>query len=241
VIELSGFHLTFQIQSINQYLHHLTSSLSSTIFETSAHCVERDISEWFDKKFSSFFPSWPCLFPHISIDDADRTARHQQENIVLLHLGVDSSSNCFSIETSCYNDASFRVPDEQGYKPWKQPICSDLPWSLCRRTSLHVSTFIQRYLLECPRHPGDTLLRQDQIRISTDPGRFVCNYTYFYALKKAEEWNHSNFILNNKPTVHVLFIHVPPFYAIPESNQIQFLHQFMDGIKYQLDLDLNKQ
>jgi pyroglutamyl-peptidase len=41
---------------------------------------------------------------------------------VYLHLGVAANNTKFKIETTAWNEASFRVPDERGWEPASQPI-----------------------------------------------------------------------------------------------------------------------
>ena len=193
--------------------HPRSDVLHAHVFETSANCVQRDMSKWFQNKF--YFEQ-----PH-------RLVETQPIHIILLLLGVDSGSSCFSMETCCYNDASFRVPDEQGFQPWRLPIDSSLPLGTCKETPLNVSNLVDKYSLEYPDS------RYHKIRISNDPGRFVCNYTYFYALNKAQEWN-DTVRGDSDPKVHALFIHVPPFDVIPQSEQLDFLYQMMNLVQRQM-------
>jgi len=48
--------------------------------------------------------------------------RNMEDCRVYLHLGVASNSSKFKIETSAWNEATFRVADERGWEPASQPI-----------------------------------------------------------------------------------------------------------------------
>ena len=50
------------------------------------------------------------------------------------------------------------------------------------------------------------------MKVSSDPGRFVCNFIYFKSLMRAAAHN----------CWHALFVHVPPFAAVKEEVQQQF-------------------
>ena len=71
----------------------------------------------------------------------------------------------------------------------------------------------------------------NSIRIfpSTDPGRYVCNYTYCYSLNKfcSSEGGDGN-------KFYSLFLHVPPFKLIPEEEQLKFVVDLMQLIEEQV-------
>ena len=50
------------------------------------------------------------------------THTHTHTHRVYLHLGVAANNTKFKIETTAWNEASFRVPDERGWEPASQPI-----------------------------------------------------------------------------------------------------------------------
>ncbi|CAN6467222.1 unnamed protein product [Victoria cruziana] len=59
--------------------------------------------------------------------------------VILLHFGVNSGASKFAIENQAINEATFRCPDEMGWKPLKVPIVSpDGCTSRTRQTSLPV-------------------------------------------------------------------------------------------------------
>ena len=55
------------------------------------------------------------------------------------------------------------------------------------------------------------------VKLSGDPGLFVCNFTYYKSLKLA----HANHW-------HSLFVHVPPFAVIPADTQLRFAANLLD-------------
>lgn len=178
---------------------------------------------------------------------------------VLLHLGVDSNSTQFKLEQCAYNDATFRVPDERGYQPHCECIisvdnneisCSGMEeassptdshrrsWGECLRTTIDLQSVCEE-LEQCTN---------ENVTISTDPGRFVCNYTYYLSLdlchsmnSKSSNCNDNEIMLereennacashHHRVNYHALFLHVPPFEVISEERQINFLHQVMKTI-----------
>mmetsp|Transcript_13213 Transcript_13213/g.16115 ORF Transcript_13213/g.16115 Transcript_13213/m.16115 type:complete len:139 (-) Transcript_13213:123-539(-) len=79
------------------------------------------------------------------------------------------------------------------------------------------------------------------VEVSVDPGRFVCNYTYCYSLKKCAA------VKNNcekeigpgrlPPLVYSLFLHVPPFSVASEELQLSFITDLIHAIEHQLNGD----
>lgn len=60
-----------------------------------------------------------------------------------------------------------------------------------------------------------------------DPGRFVCNYTYYYSLSKTEQ----------SEQVYSLFVHVPPFSVVGKEEQMKVIVAIMQCIDAQLMSD----
>ena len=190
---------------------------------------------------------------------------------ILLHLGVDSNATQFKLEQCAYNDATFRVKDERGYQPNNE--CIPLPppaasthgeWGECVKTTLNLVDLCA----ELERHENSDIIEEEEeeeeeeevgsstVMISTDPGRFVCNYTYYLSLNRCrfinDEFgrnNNNNSSNSNKRTNegdakmkkqvsfsqhHALFIHVPPFDVIPETKQLDFLRRLMIAIERQI-------
>lgn len=135
---------------------------------------------------------------------------------VLLHLGVNYEGTTFQVEQCAYNDATFRIPDEQGYQPKNQCVVESVPLKTCLQTSLDVERLCNH-------------LQDDLVVLSTDPGRFVCNYTYLYSLHKTQQLKNP---LGGQ--VHCLFLHVPPFSVVPEEEQMQVVVTLMQCIDDEL-------
>jgi pyroglutamyl-peptidase len=184
---------------------------------------------------------------------------------ILLHLGVDSEAKQFKLEQCAYNDATFRVKDERGYQPTNE--CIPLPppaasthgeWGECIKTTLNLVDL----LAELEKHHENDIVEKNEeendncsVIISTDPGRFVCNYTYYLSLNRCRFINdefgrNNNNNASNRGTNdgdakmkkqvsvsqhHALFVHVPPFDVIPEIKQLDFICRLMMAIGRQIN------
>lgn len=127
--------------------------------------------------------------------------------VIWLHFGVNSGAARFAIETQAVNEATFRCPDELGWKPQRIPIFpTDGSISRVRETSLPVNE-ITRSLTSMgyPVTPSD------------DAGRFVCNYVYYHSLRFAEQHG-----------IKSLFVHVPLFFTINEEAQMEFAASLLE-------------
>ncbi|XP_078171175.1 peptidase C15, pyroglutamyl peptidase I-like protein [Carex rostrata] len=127
--------------------------------------------------------------------------------IVWVHFGVNSGATRFALESQAVNEATFRCPDELGWKPQRVPIVpSDGSINRTRETKLPVGE-----LTRSLRKMGYDVVPSD------DAGRFVCNYVYYHSLRFTEQ----NRILS-------LFVHVPLFLTIDEEVQMQFVGSLLD-------------
>lgn len=127
--------------------------------------------------------------------------------VIWLHFGVNSGAARFAIETRAVNEATFRCPDELGWKPQRVPIFpTDGSILRVRETSLPVHE-ITRSLTSMgyPVMPSD------------DAGRFVCNYVYYHSLRFAEQHG-----------IKSLFVHVPLFFTINEEAQMEFAASLLE-------------
>jgi pyroglutamyl-peptidase len=147
---------------------------------------------------------------------------------IMLHLGVHIGSCQFLLEQCAYNDATFRVPDELGYLPTNIKVIETDDFAFPRRTSLPVDQILSEPLSRI-------------CQISIDPGRYVCNYTYFKSLAYCEHLNTTTVNGDEacatnldappkKNKVHALFLHVPPLEAIPLKEQVNFILDLMERI-----------
>uniref|UniRef100_A0A2P2LRU3 Pyrrolidone-carboxylate peptidase n=1 Tax=Rhizophora mucronata TaxID=61149 RepID=A0A2P2LRU3_RHIMU len=127
--------------------------------------------------------------------------------VIWAHFGVNSGATKFAIESHAVNEATFRCPDEMGWKPQKVPIIpSDGGISQVRETALPVEE-ITKALVK----------KGYDVMTSGDAGRFVCNYVYYHSLWFAEQNG-----------IKSLFVHVPLFLAINEDTQMQFAASLLE-------------
>ncbi|QCE07237.1 pyroglutamyl-peptidase [Vigna unguiculata] len=127
--------------------------------------------------------------------------------IIWLHFGVNSGATRFAIERQAVNEATFRCPDEMGWKPQKVPIVpSDGPITRIRETTLPVEDFTKVLTSK-----GYNVMTSD------DAGRFVCNYVYYHSLRFSEQNG-----------IKSLFVHVPLFSTINEETQMQFAASLLE-------------
>ncbi|KAL9248229.1 hypothetical protein vseg_021575 [Gypsophila vaccaria] len=127
--------------------------------------------------------------------------------VIWVHLGVNSGATQFAVEKQAVNEATFRCPDEMGWKPQKvQIIPTDGDISRIRQTSLPVDE-----ITAALKGKGYDVMRSD------DAGRFVCNYVYYHSLWFAEQ----NGIIS-------LFVHVPLFSTIDEKTQMRFIASLLE-------------
>ncbi|OMO86215.1 Peptidase C15, pyroglutamyl peptidase I [Corchorus capsularis] len=130
--------------------------------------------------------------------------------IIWVHFGVNSGASRFAIEHQAVNEATFRCPDEMGWKPQKLPIIpADGGISRVRETTLPVEE-ITKALAK----------KGYEVMTSDDAGRFVCNYVYYHSLRFAEQ--------NGTKS---LFVHVPLFLTIDEETQMKFASSLLERLK----------
>lgn len=134
---------------------------------------------------------------------------HHSSNIIIVHLGVDEKSTCIKLEKQAVNEATFRIPDVDGWQPHECCIDEDFSFRHALSTDIEVHQ-LKRALLRRNNHDAWC------IEISCDAGRYVCNWTYLLSLIHSSKENKQSF---NKRRVHCLFVHVPPFTRISEQQQ----------------------
>ncbi|KAA8536708.1 hypothetical protein F0562_029186 [Nyssa sinensis] len=143
-------------------------------------------------------PLYQTLQSAVSTKDEESSSSGR---VVWLHFGVNSGATRFAIERQAVNEATFRCPDQMGWKPQKIPIIpADGGISRTRETSLPVEE-ITKALAKMGY----------EVMTSDDAGRFVCNYVYYHSLRFAEQNG-----------IKSLFVHVPLFLTIDEETQMQF-------------------
>ncbi|RDX69525.1 pcp [Mucuna pruriens] len=149
-------------------------------------------------------PLYQTLQSAIASKDSESSSSNK---IIWLHFGVNSGATRFAIERQAVNEATFRCPDEMGWKPQKVPIVpSDGAITRIRETTLPVEE-ITKALAK----------KGYDVMTSDDAGRFVCNYVYYHSLRFAEQSG-----------IKSLFVHVPLFSTIDEEIQMQFAASLLE-------------
>lgn len=135
---------------------------------------------------------------------------------VFVHFGVNAAVTRFELEIQGRNEATFSCPDEAGWSPVRCTIDEDplLPVEHVRQTRLPVHR-IASELCDAGYDVG----------VSSDAGRFVCNYVYYNSLQMAER----NGSLS-------LFVHVPPTASQPLSVQLDFFSALLSTIAASVDV-----
>lgn len=151
----------------------------------------------------------------VSIQDVDEfivsemepLLRHASGPISILHLGVAELGTSFRLESTAWNECTFRIPDGRGSQPVGQPICANGPAS--RR-----STAPLEHIAACAtRNDGETH-GNVRVEISEDPGRYVCNYLYYRSLQAIAEIG---------ADAKAVFAHVPPLDQVGIEDQVSFV------------------
>ena len=213
----------------------LASNITTHIFETSAEDVRQWQDEWFDRLLGEV----ECGSTTRRGDETNSEAnaaefcdQGKNDVVVLLHLGVHYKAQCFHLESSAYNDATFRVPDERGYQPKEEcvlPAADGCAYGDKLSTTLKVPLLVKK--MQSRGYPS---------KLSGDPGRFVCNYTYCYSLNKCNRFNSTVPAPNTasvavdcakrRPTLYSIFVHVPLFHVTGKEEQLEFLVALLDEI-----------
>lgn len=174
-----------------------------------------------------------CILLETSAKDVDRTCDRLQAQLfskgveedgrhdstdkyhgitILLHLGVAEGERAFRLEACAYNEATFRIPDQQGYRPQNISIFEEEEYKKCLRTNLNVDRLAQEMNNSFP---------DISTKVSTNPGRYVCNYIYCCSLQRFSKVDGSIFCL---------FLHVPPFSAVPEEQQLSYVSCLLEKL-----------
>lgn len=134
--------------------------------------------------------------------------RGTEIKILCIHLGVNANIDHVTIETTAYNCAHFRIPDERGWMADSQVINPKKELNQPQPTDIDVHELITQ-----------NLDHHAHIRLSSDPGRFICNYVYFQTLDWIEGLREEGGVVHPS----ALFIHVPPLEVIPLQDQVEML------------------
>ncbi|KAL3620687.1 hypothetical protein CASFOL_035599 [Castilleja foliolosa] len=131
--------------------------------------------------------------------------------VIWVHFGVNSGTTRFAIENQAVNEATFRCPDEMGWKPQKLPIVlADGEISRVRQLLVQTGLAVENI--------SKSLAEMGfEVTTSNDAGRFVCNYVYYHSLRFAEQNG-----------IKSLFVHVPLFSTIDEDTQMRFAASLLE-------------
>ncbi len=153
---------------------------------------------------------------------------HSEKEIICVHLGVDGRGNFVKLEQTAYNNMTFRVPDYRGFQPEQQCINSNLPWDEGLSTNWDLEALRQpmtEICLHCKPVDAASAERcpngEYQVNISTDPGRYLCNYIYYRTLSLGQEVEAEG--IKMRP----LFVHVPQFEIIDKDTQINLVETLL--------------
>lgn len=143
-----------------------------------------------------------------------------------LHFGVHAGSDAFKLESTAFNCADFRVPDQRNWQPCNEKIQAHCPPEM--HTQLNVEAMVRQ--LTCPT-PRATPADQDgatstpwRCLVSTDPGRFVCNWIFFNSLDQSAATG-----------AHSLFVHVPAHDVYSLEQQQKFAREVILAVADMLD------
>mmetsp|Transcript_3631 Transcript_3631/g.5275 ORF Transcript_3631/g.5275 Transcript_3631/m.5275 type:complete len:268 (-) Transcript_3631:100-903(-) len=150
------------------------------------------------------------------------------KHLVFIHFGVNYKASAFQLESTAFNDASFRIPDENGYQPKNIQIDDEIPL----RERLSTSLNVRKLCTEMEKKGFD-------VQVSGDPGRFVCNYLYWSSLNNIRKQfplvvESDSEESTSRTCVHAIFVHVPPFQVIDEKTQFDFVENLLDSTEHVL-------
>ncbi len=143
----------------------------------------------------------------LTVDEAgSRTSLSHLENIdAVVHVGLNEKAEKVRLEMCAINELNFRIPDNSGREISEDFVDeSGLPLlhTTAHRPSI-TSWFSGNHAVE----------------ISEDCGQFVCNETYYRTLNSIER----NGWQSRGRALPAIFVHIPPFEFVPESQQLGIL------------------
>jgi pyroglutamyl-peptidase len=137
----------------------------------------------------------------------DAYVPHDGSHVIIVHLGVAAGAKTFHLEEQAANDCDFRCPDERGAQPRGQCICDAFALDSFIATPLPLRAIAARLHEKWHR----------QVEISSDAGRFLCNYIYYLSLQHATA----------RKQCYSVFIHVPLPTVIDLQQQSDFVCDFV--------------
>ena len=138
---------------------------------------------------------------------------------IYLHYGVFAERPYFCLENTAYNECDFPAPDELGWQPVKEKIIKNEDLNHKLYNQLDVKQIIKKL----------NKINKYNVRISNDPGRFMCNWIFYWSLYFIKQ--------NKKNNEYAMFVHVPSFDNADEELQAEFAKDLVIAIaKTQLNL-----
>lgn len=128
----------------------------------------------------------------------------------IIHLGLAENRDVISLEATSFNELNFRIADNQG-RQVSSGIITDPGHNL-----LHTTAPMNLLMAEFDD--------EELICKSDDPGRFICNETYFKTLQAVEDADISD---RMDRAIPVLFVHLPPADKIPLETQISLVKRII--------------
>ena len=121
---------------------------------------------------------------------------------VIIHLGFSSKSDKIRFEKYAYNEYKMSQPDNSGR---------------CISNGEIIKNQKERHQTNADLLPLNSEFKaESHIEWSEDPGRYICNETYFNTLNTINK----NLIYNN---IKVIFIHLPSEFIIDISKQTEII------------------
>lgn len=144
---------------------------------------------------------------------------HGPADVVFIHLGVSGEATTVCLEECAYNNMTFRAPDEAGYQPQQESIDTHCDFDSCLKSDLPLAGISAQVAMI---HEAASGSPRPVIAISSDPGRFLCNYIYYHSLQ--------SFAMQGR-LKHCVFVHVPLLDVMPLQTQIQLVSLCVSSIR----------
>ena len=128
----------------------------------------------------------------------------------IIHLGLAENRDVISLEATAFNELDFRIADNEG-RQVSSSVITDSSHNL-----LHTTAPMNLLMAEFDD--------EELICKSEDPGRFICNETYFKTLQAVEQ---ADLRERMNRVIPVLFIHLPPADKIPFKTQISLVKRII--------------
>jgi pyroglutamyl-peptidase len=130
----------------------------------------------------------------VTTDGVDLTLKQIPLDSVVIHFGVNAKGSKFQVEKCAYNAKSW-AEGEKVEETGPNMVCTDI--DVHRLVGVLESEF--------------------PVEISTDPGRYVCNYMYYRSLR-----------IDSRKR---LFVHVPPYEAVAREEQLGFIKRLVEVVR----------